>query len=70
VRFENGIINPFLSHFMQTKTLGSQDVKAEDKSAFVELVRQELGILESCNYARYRWPIGKTEQWIEKGRPH
>jgi DNA-binding transcriptional ArsR family regulator len=42
---------------------------AEDKAPFQDLSRVELLQLEPYNCARYRLSIGKTEEWIAKGRP-
>jgi hypothetical protein len=33
------------------------------------LLETELAQLEAFNCARYRLAIGKTEEWIAKGRP-
>lgn len=52
------------------KAVSVEQVKTEDKAAFIELVRQELEVLEAFNCARYRLPTGKTQEWIAKGRPH
>ena len=41
----------------------------EDQAPFQELLRAELLQLEPYNCARYRLSIGKTEEWIGKGRP-
>jgi hypothetical protein len=42
---------------------------AEDQAPFHDLSRVELLQLEPYNCARYRLSIGKTEEWIAKGRP-
>jgi hypothetical protein len=47
-------------------TLG---IPESDQGSFRELLREELRHLEAYNCARYRLPIGKTEDWIAKGRP-
>ena len=41
----------------------------EDQIPFQDLLRAELLQLEPYNCARYRLSIGKTEEWIGKGRP-
>jgi Fic family protein len=41
----------------------------EDQTPFQDLSRVELLQLEPYNCARYRLSIGKTEEWIAKGRP-
>jgi hypothetical protein len=33
------------------------------------MLTSELQHLEAYNCARYRLPIGKTQEWIDKGRP-
>jgi Fic family protein len=40
-----------------------------DRTGFTELLRLELANLESYNCARYRLNIGRTEEWLAKGRP-
>ncbi len=40
-----------------------------DQAAFQDLARVELLQLEPYNCARYRLPIGKTQEWISDGRP-
>jgi hypothetical protein len=42
---------------------------AEDQAPFQDLSRVELLQLQPYNCARYRLSIGKTEEWIAKGRP-
>lgn len=39
-----------------------------DEEAFTNLLRDELRQLEPYNCARYRLPIGKTQEWIAAGR--
>ncbi len=39
-----------------------------DLAVFNEMLKSELQHLEPYNCARYRLPIGKTQEWIEKGR--
>jgi Fic family protein len=41
---------------------------AEDKEAFLEMLRKELSSLETYNCARYRLSMRRTEEWIAKGR--
>lgn len=41
---------------------------AWDKEAFTNMLREELRQLEPYNCARYRLPIGKTQEWIAAGR--
>jgi fido (protein-threonine AMPylation protein) len=43
-------------------------VAREDRTGFQDLLRTELLQLEPYNCARYRLSIGKTEEWIRKGR--
>jgi len=43
-------------------------IPQEDRAAFQDLLRTELLQLEPYNCARYRLSIGKTEEWIRKGR--
>ena len=33
------------------------------------MLKAELQYLEPYNCARYRLPIGKTQEWIDLGRP-
>jgi len=40
-----------------------------DQEYFQTLLETELAQLEAFNCARYRLTIGKTEEWIAKGRP-
>jgi Fic family protein len=40
-----------------------------DQLPFMGLLREELQGLEVYNCARYRLPIGKTQEWIQAGRP-
>ena len=40
-----------------------------DREAFLEMLRKELQFLQTYNCARYRLSLGKTQEWIEKGRP-
>ncbi|WP_377813057.1 Fic family protein [Achromobacter aloeverae] len=45
-------------------------VAETDAAAFRAMLNTELTHLESYNCARYRLPIGKTQAWIDRGRPH
>jgi Fic family protein len=40
-----------------------------DAAAFSNMLNAELEYLEAYNCARYRLPIGKTQEWIDEGRP-
>jgi Fic family protein len=40
-----------------------------DANVFNGMLKSELQHLEAYNCARYRLPIGKTQEWIDKGRP-
>jgi Fic family protein len=44
-------------------------IPESDRNAFQDLLRAALQHLEPYNCARYRLPIGKTEEWIRQGRP-
>ena len=44
-------------------------VPEADAAAFNKMLSIELEHLEAYNCARYRLPIGKTQEWIDKGRP-
>jgi prophage maintenance system killer protein len=41
-----------------------------DSAVFNDMLKSELQHLEPYNCARYRLPIGRTQEWIDKGRPH
>jgi hypothetical protein len=43
-------------------------IPAADSAVFNNMLKTELQTLEPYNCARYRLPIGKTREWIEKGR--
>lgn len=47
----------------------SLNIPDEEASAFNDMLGGELEHLEAYNCARYRLPIGKTQEWIDKGRP-
>jgi len=44
-------------------------ILSADLAVFNEMLKSELQHLEPYNCARYRLPIGKTQEWIENGRP-
>lgn len=50
-------------------TVESMNVPEADAAAFNKMLSIELEHLEAYNCARYRLPIGKTQEWIDKGRP-
>ncbi len=45
-------------------------IPAADAAAFRAMLNAELTHLEAYNCARYRLRIGKTQDWINRGRPH
>jgi Fic family protein len=51
------------------KALESVAVPVEDRSVFARMLDSELEHLAPYNCARYRLPIGKTQEWVERGRP-
>jgi hypothetical protein len=54
------------------EVLAQTQVASEHAIAFrrmVGMVEAELRTLEPCNFARYRLPMGKTQEWIARGRP-
>jgi prophage maintenance system killer protein len=44
------------------------NVDAADRPAFDRIVNAELDALQPFNCARFRLPIGKTQEWIDNGR--
>jgi hypothetical protein len=44
-------------------------IPGADAAVFNGMLKSELQHLEPYNCARYRLPIGKTQEWIDKGRP-
>jgi len=38
-----------------------------DVASFQQILREELSQFETYNCARYRLPIGTTEEWISRG---
>lgn len=51
------------------RTVEAMEVPEADAAAFNKMLSIELEHLEAYNCARYRLPIGKTQEWIDKGRP-
>lgn len=51
------------------RAVESLSIPNADLTVFNEMVTSELQHLEPYNCARYRLPIGKTQEWIDKGRP-
>jgi Fic family protein len=49
--------------------LASVRLADEDRAAFKDMVNSELDHLEPYNCARYRLPMGRTQEWIDRGRP-
>jgi fido (protein-threonine AMPylation protein) len=49
--------------------IAAAGVAPADQEYFQRLLETELAQLEAFNCARYRLTIGKTEEWIAKGRP-
>ena len=49
--------------------IASLALPESDQLPFTGLLREELHALEGYNCARYRLPIGKTQEWIQAGRP-
>ncbi|SPE36929.1 putative Fic (Filamentation induced by cAMP) protein [Burkholderiales bacterium] len=52
-----------------THAVESLALPEEDRAPFVAIAQDELKHLEPYNCARFRLPIGKTQEWIAKGRP-
>ena len=50
-------------------TVEAVKVPEADAPAFNKMLSIELKHLEAYNCARYRLPIGKTQEWIDRGRP-
>lgn len=50
------------------KAVAALLIPEADLASFQQLLREELLHLEPYNCARYRLPIGATEEWIAKGR--
>jgi hypothetical protein len=44
-------------------------IPSDHQTAFTQMLRTELAHLEPYNCARYRLTIGKTEEWVARGRP-
>ena len=51
-----------------SRAVAESGIAQDDRAAFQQLLRTELLQLEPYNCARYRLSIGKTEEWIRKGR--
>jgi Fic family protein len=51
-----------------SRVVKESGVAQEDRAGFQDLLRTELLQLEPYNCARFRLSIGKTEEWIRKGR--
>ena len=49
------------------KAVAALRIPEVDLASFQQLLREELLHLEPYNCARYRLPIGATEEWIAKG---
>ena len=47
----------------------SLSIPDADITVFNAMLKAELQYLEPYNCARYRLPIGKTQEWIDLGRP-
>lgn len=52
-----------------SQAVAAQSLNEIDEHLFRLMLVQELQHLEPWNCARYRLPIGKTEEWIRDGRP-
>jgi Fic family protein len=52
-----------------SQAVAAQSLNETDEHLFRLMLEQELQHLEPWNCARYRLPIGKTEDWIRDGRP-
>jgi Fic family protein len=48
--------------------LAAARVDEADRAAFERMVNAELDALQTFNCARFRLPMGKTQEWIEAGR--
>ena len=44
-------------------------IPGQDQAAFKAMLDEELKQLQPYNCARYRLPIGTTQEWIQRGRP-
>jgi Fic family protein len=51
------------------RTVEAIGISEADEAAFRAMLNDELRHLEAYNCARYRLPIGKTQDWIDRGRP-
>jgi hypothetical protein len=52
-----------------SEAIAAAGIPPADQLYFQTLLETELAQLEAFNCARYRLTIGKTEEWIAKGRP-
>jgi hypothetical protein len=52
-----------------SEAIAAPGIPPADQLYFQTLLETELAQLEAFNCARYRLTIGKTEEWIAKGRP-
>ena len=50
-----------------TKAVMALRIPDADAASFQQLLGEELSHLEPYNCARYRLPIGTTEEWISRG---
>ncbi len=53
----------------QDKAVAALGVAAGDQLAFNAILQTELQHLQPYNCARYRLPFGRTQAWIDAGRP-
>lgn len=51
------------------KAVDGLQIAPADRAAFDRILDAELQHLQPYNCARYRLPFGKTQTWIDKGRP-
>ena len=51
------------------RAVTSLSIPEADREVFQNMLKAELQHLEPYNCARYRLPIGKTQEWIRQGRP-
>jgi Fic family protein len=58
-----------LEHKTAEKASGELSLDAEDRDAFLDMLRKELQSLQTYNCARYRLSLRRTEMWIGIGRP-
>ncbi len=58
----------YFGHTLQNAKI-PDSVDAHDTSEFLAIVEKDLQQLELFNCARFRLPAGKTQEWIDQGRP-